>query len=152
MDGDGQRWSVLALAVIGTVYAGSELAGRSLPLPSARRSVPQWWWRAWNGEVAAAASGFSLGTGVTTVMRYPGFFLLAAWCAIRHDWVLALCVFGSYGLARSVPIVAAAIPVLSGLSVIKFTDLAVGQDRLAHATTALFTLALCALLVASGLR
>lgn len=125
-----ERAALTALAaVIGVAYGIGEVAGRHLPLPSVRRSVPQEWWIRHGSVRASAMYGAILGLGVTTVVRYPGLYLAFVLAILSGSSLAGGLTLAAYATIRALPVLAAAVPVALGVPVFRLTDLGLGHLR-----------------------
>lgn len=86
----------LILATLGVV--------RERRLGPSRQTHPAWV-RTIGRERAAFLWGIDLGSGLTTIVTYPGFWLLPMVVALSGDPLLGMISFGLYSMARSAPVV-----------------------------------------------
>src|SRR5918992_829915 len=69
----GAPWgaaSATIVVVVVVAYAAREAFGIPVPIPDARRQVPQWWRETFSSETAAALYGLGLGLGFATHLRH----------------------------------------------------------------------------------
>jgi hypothetical protein len=96
----------LLLAAVATLYGAAELLGIRVPVPAARRQVPEWWRWTLPPPWAALIYGLGLGIGFLTHLRHGTLVAVALAAATSGDPLVSAVVFGSFGLARAVPLVA----------------------------------------------
>jgi hypothetical protein len=103
----GAPWGALgpaAIALVAFAYLVGALVRRPLPVPQARRQVPEWWRTFFGPTVAAALYGGGLGIGFATYL--PGAALLvAAMTALASGGMAAgAVIFGVFGCIRGAAI------------------------------------------------
>lgn len=101
------------LPIIAVLVALLELRLVPLPLPTIHQSVPQAWWIRFGPTRGSLAYGAVLGLGVTTVIPFAGFYLIlvAAFLAgLPGGTVIGF----AYGLARTLPVWVASLPMATG--------------------------------------
>ena len=103
-------WDAAGLGVTAAValaYAAREAFSLPLPVPAARRQVPDWWRSFFSWPVAATLYGAGLGIGFLTFLGNGGLVVVAvAAVASGHPGTGAVVV-GSFGLARGLSALAA---------------------------------------------
>jgi hypothetical protein len=92
---------VVALAL---AYAAREVVGLPVPIPDARRQVPQWWRESFSPGTTALLYGAGLGVGFATHLRHGTLVAVAALILSVGDPVLGIVAFAGFGLARSLAI------------------------------------------------
>ena len=88
------------LAAIALAYAARELGGPALPVPAARRQVPDWWRSFFSWPVAAALYGAGLGIGFLTFLTNGGLVVVAAAAILSGRPIAGAVLSGAIGLAR----------------------------------------------------
>jgi hypothetical protein len=96
------RWGIIGL--VGIVLAAREFGLIRLPLPTVHRSVPPSWWIQRGAIRGAFAYGFVLGMGVTTVIPFGSFYLIAGCAFLAGDPLYSLGLGVAYGAARAFPV------------------------------------------------
>jgi hypothetical protein len=99
---------LLAAAGVHAVYAGREIGLWRLPLPAVSWQVPRNWLLVMPPQATALVYGVTLGLGVLTRMPVSTFALAAALILLVADAAVGALVFGSFGLARALPVLAVA--------------------------------------------
>jgi hypothetical protein len=87
-----------------TVYAAGELLGLRVPVPEARRQVPEWWRWTLPPLAAACLYGLGLGIGFLTHVRHGTLVAVAVAATASGDPLASAAVLGVFGLARAVPL------------------------------------------------
>lgn len=93
------RWGYIVLGTCAIVYAIADIAGRQLKVPSSPWRVPRRWGQ-YGAIVPAIGFGFSIGTGVLTVVPWIGYYLLLVLCCLNHSAALPIVVLATSGLMR----------------------------------------------------
>ena len=103
-------WGAAGLIVTGALalaYAAREAFGLPLPVPAARRQVPDWWRSFFSWPVAALLYGAGLGIGFLTYLTNGGLVVVAAAALASGRPAAGALVVGAFGLARGLsPLVA----------------------------------------------
>jgi hypothetical protein len=107
----GAPWGViglLALGVVGAVYAARDLLGLPVPIPERRRQVPEHWrWR-YGTQVASFLYGLGLGIGFLTHVRHGTLVAVSVAAAVTGDPLLGALVMAPFGLARGISLLVTA--------------------------------------------
>lgn len=90
----------LVVAAIAAAYLLREAAGVPVPLPQARRQVPEWWRRFYSPPTAAALYGAGLGIGFFTYLSFGTYAAVAAGVIAAGSPAQGAVVCGVFGLAR----------------------------------------------------
>lgn len=105
---DGGRPWLAAVAVIAAIYVARELAGlRWIPVPAARRQVPEWWRAFFAPHVGALLYGLGLGIGYFTFLSFGTLVVVTAAAVALGSPLWGAVVMGSFGLARGLSILVA---------------------------------------------
>ncbi|MGH2725079.1 MAG: hypothetical protein ACRDI0_12650 [Actinomycetota bacterium] len=100
---------MLALGVVGVAYSLHDAGIATLPRLEIARQVPNHWrWR-FPLSLASFLYGAGLGVGLATIITFSSFYLIPLWAILQQNWFLGALLFGAYGLARSVPLIAFAV-------------------------------------------
>lgn len=105
----GGPWGTVgAIAVAGVafVYLLRETLGLPIPLPQARRQVPEWWRTFFSPPVAASLYGAGLGVAFLTFLSYGTFAAVAAGAVASADPLVGALICGPFGLARGLAVAA----------------------------------------------
>jgi Methylamine utilisation protein MauE len=106
----GLSWgpAVLAsIAIVAAAYAAREMFGLPVPVPAARRQVPDWWRSFFSWPVAAVLYGAGLGIGFLTFLANGGLVVVASAALATGRPTTAAVLSGAFGLARGLsPLVA----------------------------------------------
>ena len=106
----GGPWSpegAVAVVAVAVLYASREALGVPVPLPNARRQVPEWWRTYFSPPVAATLYGAGLGVAFVTYLSYGTFVAVAAGALVSSDPVLGALLCAPFGLARGLSVAAA---------------------------------------------
>ena len=96
-------WGAVGLvlvAMLALAYAAREAFGLPLPVPAARRQVPDWWRSFFTWPVAAALYGAGLGIGFLTFLTNGGLVVVAAAAVLSGRPIVGAALMGAFGLAR----------------------------------------------------
>lgn len=105
---DHQAAAVALLAAAAVVLAAREIGWVHFPLPQRRKQVPSRW-RFWRSPSKVGFMyGVGLGFGVLTFISSATFHLTLLWVGASGDLLGGVVLFGAYGAARAVPVVAGA--------------------------------------------
>ena len=139
----GAPWGsagLVAVAMVAALYFLREAAGIPIPLPNARRQVPEWWRTFFSPPVAAALYGAGLGVAFATFLSFGTFVAVAAGAVASGDPVLGALVCAPFGLARAVAVGMIGVRTNEpGRSVTQLTNL--GATRLPRTVNAVILLA-----------
>jgi methylamine utilization protein MauE len=105
--GAGGAWLV---AGVGLAYAAAEASGAPLPVPQARRQVPEWWRTFFSRPVFSFLYGAGLGVGFATYVSRGTLVGVAAFALACGRPLVGLVAMAPFGLARSA-VVLIAMPV-----------------------------------------
>ncbi len=89
---------VTAMAAL--AYAAREAAGLPVPVPAARRQVPDWWRSFFSWPVAAMLYGAGLGIGFLTFLTNGGLVVVAMAAVASGRPMIGAALMGAFGLAR----------------------------------------------------
>jgi hypothetical protein len=106
----GAPWGgpgLLLVALVALAYGSRELLGVPVPLPEARRQVPEWWRTAFAPPVTAALYGFGLGVGFLTHLRHGTLVAVGAAAVVMGDPVLGAALIAPFGIVRGLTAVTA---------------------------------------------
>jgi hypothetical protein len=92
------------VVVVAVAYAAREAFGFPVPIPDARRQVPQWWRETFSSETAAALYGLGLGLGFATHLRHGTLVAVAGAVVAGGDPAVGAVAMGAFGLARSIAV------------------------------------------------
>jgi hypothetical protein len=82
-----------------------ELGWLRFPIPQVRRQTVKTWFPAASASRAAFWWGLDLGSGLTTLVTFSGYWLIVAAAVLKGDAAFGALLLGGYGLGRSLPIV-----------------------------------------------
>jgi hypothetical protein len=126
----GAPWGPAGLGLVGVVaaaYTAREAFGLPVPVPAARRQVPDWWRSFFSWPVAAALYGAGLGIGFLTFLANGGLVVVASAAVAVGRPVTAAMLVGVFGLARGLsPLIA--WPVRSSDAGMALIDRLTGSD------------------------
>ena len=95
------------VGLVATAYAGREALGLPVPVPAARRQVPDWWRSFFSWPAAALLYGAGLGIGFLTFLSNGGLVVVAVAAVVSGRPLTGALLLGSFGLARGLsPLVA----------------------------------------------
>ena len=100
----GAPWGdagALAVAGVALLYAVREATRLPIPLPNARRQVPEWWRTFFSPPVAATLYGAGLGVAFITFLSFGTFVAVAAGAVVGGDPFLGALLCAPFGLARA---------------------------------------------------
>ena len=103
-------WGAAGLGVTAAValaYAAREAFGLPVPVPAARRQVPDWWRSFFSWPVAATLYGAGLGIGFLTFLGNGGLAVVAVAAVASGRPAAGAVVVGAFGLARGLSALAA---------------------------------------------
>lgn len=103
----GAPWSGVGywlLAGVALVYATRETFGLPIPLPQARRQVPEWWRRFYPPLVAAGLYGAGLGVGFATYLSFGTYAAVAAGAVLSGSPAVGALACGAFGASRGVSV------------------------------------------------
>jgi hypothetical protein len=96
-------WGAVGLGITAAValaYAAREAAGLPLPVPAARRQVPDWWRSFFSWPIAATLYGAGLGIGFLTFLTNGGLVVVAVAAVASGHPATGAALMGAFGLAR----------------------------------------------------
>jgi methylamine utilization protein MauE len=85
---------------VALAYAAREAFVLPLPVPAARRQVPDWWRSFFSWPVAAVLYGAGLGIGFLTFLTNGGLVVVAVAAVLSGRPVVGAVLTGAFGLAR----------------------------------------------------
>ena len=100
----GAPWGAagaIIVALLAGLYLAREAFGVPVPIPDARRQVPQWWREAFSPGTAGFLYGLGLGVGFATHLGHGTLVVVAALSMAGGDPLLGAVVLAAFGLARS---------------------------------------------------
>jgi hypothetical protein len=100
----GAPWGMGGPVIVGALalaYAGAEAAGLRLPVPQARRQVPDWWRTFFSRPVFSFLYGVGLGVGFLTYLTRGTLVAVASFAFASGRPGIGLLVMAPFGLARS---------------------------------------------------
>jgi hypothetical protein len=103
----GAPWSTagfVGLVAVALLYAVREAARLPIPLPNARRQVPEWWRTFFSPPVAATLYGAGLGVAFLTFLSFGTFVAVAAGAVVSGDPLLGALICAPFGLARAIAV------------------------------------------------
>jgi hypothetical protein len=103
----GAPWGtagLVGLVIVATLYALREGTRLPVPLPNARRQVPEWWRTFFSPPVAATLYGAGLGVAFLTFLSFGTFVAVAAGAIVGGDPALGALICAPFGLARAVAV------------------------------------------------
>jgi hypothetical protein len=106
----GAPWGLpgaIVVAVLAALYAAREMGGLPVPLPDARRQVPEWWRTQLAPGPASFLYGLGLGVGFATHLRHGTLVAAAAAVVAGGKPVLGALVLAPFGLARAATVLVA---------------------------------------------
>lgn len=148
----GAPWGTagfVGLAAVALLYAAREGARLPVPLPNARRQVPEWWRTFFSPPMAATLYGAGLGVAFLTFLSFGTFVAVAAGAVVGGDPLLGALICAPFGLARAIAV--AFVGVRSrdpGRSVSEIARIGSGPSPAAINTLALATIGATALVSA----
>jgi len=103
----GAPWGgagALVVAAVAAVYFLREALRVPVPLPEARRQVPEWWRTFFAPPVAASLYGAGLGVAFLTFLGYGTFVAVATGAIVSADPIVGAALSAPFGLARAASI------------------------------------------------
>jgi hypothetical protein len=100
----GAPWGIggpVIVAAIALAYAGAEAAGLRVPVPQARRQVPDWWRTFFSRPVFSFLYGVGLGVGFLTYLTRGTLVAVASFAFASGRPGIGVLVMAPFGLARS---------------------------------------------------
>src|SRR5918992_2064191 len=94
------RAGLVAVAAVTVAYAVREAGGPAVPVPAARRQVPDWWRTFFGPHVAALLYGAGLGLGFLTYLSHGTLVVVALAAFVAGDPAVGAVAVGAFGLAR----------------------------------------------------
>jgi len=105
----GAPWGTVGLVgvvSVATLYLVREAFRVPIPLPQARRQVPEWWRTFFPPPVAASLYGAGLGVAFVTFLSYGTFAAVATGALVSGDPVTGALLCAPFGLARALAVAA----------------------------------------------
>jgi hypothetical protein len=96
-----------AVALVAAVYAGREVVGLPVPVPAARRQVPEWWRTFFSPNVAAGLYGLGLGIGYVTFLSFGTYVAVTVAAVVSGSPATGAAVVGAFGLTRGLAVLVA---------------------------------------------
>jgi hypothetical protein len=100
----GAPWGAagaVIVALLAVLYLSREAFGVQVPIPDARRQVPQWWREAFSPGMTGFLYGLGLGVGFATHLRHGTLVVVAAVSVAGGDPLLGAVALAAFGVARS---------------------------------------------------
>ncbi|MGH2678201.1 MAG: hypothetical protein ACRDHB_07565, partial [Actinomycetota bacterium] len=100
----GAPWGAagtIAVVVLAGLYLAREAFAVPVPIPEARRQVPQWWREAFSPGTAGFLYGLGLGVGFATHLGHGTLVVVAALSVAGGNPLLGAAALAAFGLARS---------------------------------------------------
>jgi hypothetical protein len=107
----GAPWGLggpVVVAALALAYTGAEAAGLRLPVPQAKRQVPDWWRTFFSRPVFSFLYGAGLGVGFLTYLTRGTLVVVASYAFASGRPGMGLLVMAPFGLARSGAVLVAA--------------------------------------------
>ena len=131
----GQATAIAVIAVAVT-YSLREAFQLPIPLPNARRQVPEWWRSFFSPPIAALLYGAGLGVAFVTFLSYGTFVAVAVGALASGDPVVGAILCAPFGLARAIAVAATSVAAEPAGAVATLTEIAATSlVRLVNATT-----------------
>jgi hypothetical protein len=92
---------LLLVAAVASGYAVAETTGLRVPVPQARRQVPDWWRTFFSMPVFSFLYGAGLGVGFLTYLSRGTLVAVTAACVASGRPLVGLALMAPFGLARS---------------------------------------------------
>ncbi len=105
----GAPWATVGgvvVAGVAVLYLFREAFGVPVPLPQARRQVPEWWRTFFSPPVAATLYGAGLGVAFLTFLSFGTFVAVAAGALVSGDPVVGGAICAPFGAARAISVAA----------------------------------------------
>lgn len=105
----GAPWTrngILAVVVLAVAYLAREGMRVPIPLPEARRQVPESWRVRYSPPVAAFLYGLGLGTAFATHLSYGTFVVVAGAVVVSGNPALGAALTAPFGVARALAVAA----------------------------------------------
>jgi hypothetical protein len=91
-------WGLLAMGAL--IYLAGEGLSLSIPVPAARRQVPEWWRSFFSPLTAAALYGMGLGAGFFTYLSHGTLVVVATASFISGSPLVGAVLCAPFGVAR----------------------------------------------------
>ena len=115
------------VGILAVAYAAREAFGLPVPVPAARRQVPDWWRSFFSWPAAAVLYGAGLGIGFLTFLTNGGLVVVASAAVVAGRPAVGAVLVGAFGLARGLsPLIA--WPVRSSDAGAALVDRLAGSD------------------------
>ena len=98
------RAGLVAVAAVTVAYAVREAGGPAVPVPAARRQVPDWWRTFFGPHVAALLYGAGLGVGFLTYLSHGTLVAVSLAAFASGNPAVGAIAVGAFGLARGLAI------------------------------------------------
>jgi hypothetical protein len=92
------------LGLLASLLVLRELGWLRFPIPQFPRQTVKTWFPAVSAAHAAFWWGLDLGSGLTTLVTFSGYWLIVAAAVLKGDAAFGALLLGGYGLGRSLPI------------------------------------------------
>lgn len=104
--GSPAAWlSLLIVSAVGLIIALQEFGWLPFRFPRSRRQTSQLWFARFGPVRAAWWWGIDLGSGLTTIVTFPGYWLLIIGIALNGSAAFGAFILGLYGLSRGIAVV-----------------------------------------------
>jgi hypothetical protein len=100
----GAPWGAAGAVIVtllAVLYLSREAFGVQVPIPDARRQVPQWWREAFSPGTTGFLYGLGLGVGFATHLGHGTLVVVAAVSMAGGDPLLGAVALAAFGVARS---------------------------------------------------
>lgn len=100
----GAPWwaaGAVIVALLAVLYLAREAFGVQVPIPDARRQVPQWWREEFSPGTTAFLYGLGLGVGFATHLGHGTLVVVAAFSVAGGDPLLGAVALAAFGVSRS---------------------------------------------------
>ena len=98
------RGGLIAVIAVAVLYLLREAVGLPIPLPQARRQVPEWWRTFFAPPVAASLYGAGLGVAFLTFLSFGTFAAVATGAVVSADPFTGALLCAPFGLARALAV------------------------------------------------
>jgi hypothetical protein len=98
------RAGLVAVVAVAVAYAVREAGGPAVPVPAARRQVPDWWRTFFGPHVAALLYGAGLGVGFITYLSHGTLVAVALAAFVSGNPAVGAVAVGAFGLARGLSV------------------------------------------------
>lgn len=101
------RTGVIAIGAVAVLYFGREALGLPIPLPAARRQVPEWWRTFYAPPTTALLYGLGLGAAFVTFLSFGTYVAVVAAAITSGSPLLGAALCAPFGLARGLSVTVA---------------------------------------------